>query len=183
VQHPRTVYLREDQLIPPLDRWLSSIFTPGNIEQTFDQLVASQPDRETETLVDHAALAECDKKLARYRAALEAGADPALIAEWTSQVKAERAVIEARSRPHEGGAKRLTREEIRTIVATLADVVHVIEQADPRDKTEIYHQLGLRITRTEKRCWSRPDRTPLPCAYRLCPRGDLNPHTQRPCWK
>jgi hypothetical protein len=39
------------------------------------------------------------KKLARYRAALEAGTDPALIAEWTQQVKAERAVIDARIRP------------------------------------------------------------------------------------
>jgi hypothetical protein len=65
VQHPRTVYLREDQVIPSLDRWVSTIFRPDSIERTLDQLADSQPDPDAETLANRAALAECDKKLAR----------------------------------------------------------------------------------------------------------------------
>ena len=40
-------------------------------------------------------LTECDRKLARHRAALEAGGDPALAATWGREVRAERAAAEA----------------------------------------------------------------------------------------
>jgi len=146
VGHPRTVYLREDQIVPSLDRWVSRIFKPENIEQTLDRLAEAQPDPDAENMADRAALAACDKKLVRYRAALEAGTHPVLIAEWTSQVKAERSVIEGRQRPRSSEARRLTRDEIQVLVSTLTDLAHVIDLADPRDKALLYHQLGLRLT-------------------------------------
>jgi hypothetical protein len=43
-----------------------------------------------------ATLAACDARLAGYRATLDAGGDPQTIAEWTRQVKAERAAALAR---------------------------------------------------------------------------------------
>jgi len=43
-----------------------------------------------------ATIADCDARLARYQAALDAGGDPQTIAEWTRQVKAERAAALAR---------------------------------------------------------------------------------------
>lgn len=45
--------------------------------------------------------AECDRKLSQYRAALDAGADPAVIAGWITRTQAERS---ATSRP--GGTPR-----------------------------------------------------------------------------
>jgi site-specific DNA recombinase len=76
VIHPRAVYLRENQVIPSLDAWVAKIFTPVNIETTLDQLAGSQPDADSETSADARALADCDRKLVNYRAALEAGTDP-----------------------------------------------------------------------------------------------------------
>jgi hypothetical protein len=49
------------------------------------------PGRFTQALI-----ADCDARLARYQAALDAGADPQAVAEWTRQVKNERAAALAR---------------------------------------------------------------------------------------
>ena len=40
----------------------------------------------------------------------------------------------------------MSRDEIASIVSTLADVLAVLRDADPADKAEIYTQLGLRLT-------------------------------------
>ena len=36
-------------------------------------------------------IAECDRKLAQYRAALDAGANPATVAAWIAETEAEKA--------------------------------------------------------------------------------------------
>jgi hypothetical protein len=43
-----------------------------------------------DTIADDKILSDCDRKLARYRAALEAGTDPTIVADWIRQVRAER---------------------------------------------------------------------------------------------
>jgi hypothetical protein len=40
--HPRNVYLREDQLVEPLDDWLLTTLAPHNLEATIDAMFASQ---------------------------------------------------------------------------------------------------------------------------------------------
>ncbi|WP_123809680.1 hypothetical protein [Micromonospora globispora] len=42
-----------------------------------------------------ATIADCDAKLERYRAALDAGADPAVVIGWIVQTQAERTRVEA----------------------------------------------------------------------------------------
>jgi hypothetical protein len=44
-------------------------------------------------------LAECNQRLSRYRAALEAGTDPALIARWTAEVTAQRVMAQGPTPP------------------------------------------------------------------------------------
>jgi len=51
-------------------------------------------------------------KLRAHRAALEAGADPAIVAGWMGEVQAQRIVAEARLRQG-SGRQRMTAEEIR----------------------------------------------------------------------
>lgn len=51
----------------------------------------SQPGTSVETDQVQRTVADCDRRLARHRAALEAGADPALVARWTRDVQSERA--------------------------------------------------------------------------------------------
>jgi len=146
LEHPRAVYLRENQIVPSLDRWLATTFTPDRIEDTLDRLADAQPDTDAETSTETRILAECDRKVANYRAALDAGTDPKIVTEWIVQVQTEKTLAEARLRQRGTGAKRLSREQIKYIVTTLTDITQVIHDADPRDKAEIYSQLGLRLT-------------------------------------
>ena len=152
VRHPGNVYLREADVLPAIDRWLLVIFAPHRLEQTIHEMQAAQetppavltpPDQDTEALI-----ANCDARLARYQAALDAGADPKAVAEWTRQVQAERAAVLARdaSRDRPKPARELTEDDIRTLITGLGDLHDVIHDAEPSVKAAIYEQLGLKVT-------------------------------------
>ncbi|WP_406079026.1 hypothetical protein [Micromonospora sp. NBC_00858] len=92
-------------------------------------------------------ITECDAKLERYRAALDAGADPAVVTEWISQTQAERARAEADLHTHSSNRpRRMSRTEIKDLVQALGDIATVRRDADPTDKAEVYQRLGLRLT-------------------------------------
>jgi site-specific DNA recombinase len=90
-------------------------------------------------------IADCDRKLAQYRAALDAGASPATVAGWIAETEAERASYQAIRRPvtHD---RRMSEAEIKAIVDKLTDIARVLQEADPDDKSEVFRQLGLKLT-------------------------------------
>ncbi|WP_446214600.1 hypothetical protein [Micromonospora sp. IBSANI012] len=148
VAHPRNVYLREDPLTDPLDAWLASAFAPHRIEQTITAMADAQPLDHSPALATAAQsiITERDTKLARYRAALDAGADPAVVTGWIAQTQAERARAEADLNANEGDSpRRMSRAEITTLVTALGDIAAVLRDADPADKAEVYRQLELRL--------------------------------------
>jgi site-specific DNA recombinase len=179
VQHPRAVYLREADITPPLDKWFGGVFGPDRLPATIAQLAASQTDEpapEIEKLREQ--VAETERQLASYRAALDGGGDPAVIGAWITETQARK--LAARSRLDTiAGARpaRLTSEEISAMVNAITDIVTLLGNADPADKAELYSQLGLRLTynpgpRTVT-CRAEIGRS---CTKGSCPRGDLNPH-------
>src|SRR6266851_2590118 len=152
VRHPGNVYLREADLLPAIDNWLVTIFAPHRLEQTIREMQAAQ---EPATPVPapaaqdvHAVIADCDARLARYQAALDAGADPQAVAEWTRQVKAERAAALARdaSQPRQPAFGRLTEDDIRALITGLGDLRAVVRGAEPAVKAAIYEQMRLKVT-------------------------------------
>ncbi|WP_337588129.1 zinc ribbon domain-containing protein [Salinispora pacifica] len=146
--HPRNVYLREDALTDPLDTWLASAFAPQRLEHTITAMADAQPVAHPPAtgIPAQTIITECDAKLERYRAALDAGADPTVVTTWISQTQADRARAEAElhalasTTPH-----RLTRAEITALVTALGDIAAVLRDADPADKAKVYRQLGLRL--------------------------------------
>ncbi len=44
LDHPRTVYLREADLPPHLDGWLTVLFDPANLDATLGALIAASQD-------------------------------------------------------------------------------------------------------------------------------------------
>jgi site-specific DNA recombinase len=153
VDHPRNVIMREDLLIKPLDTWLAQEFGPRQrrhtITKLLDQARAGAPIV-TPAAATGPTIAECDTKLARYRDALEAGADPAVVASWIAQVQAERQRAEQRQRtaaqPTSTSSRGLNDEQIIAIVDELGDMVTVLHDAEPEHKYEVYRNLGLRLT-------------------------------------
>ena len=138
-EHPPSLYLREELIVPSLDRWLLRAFSPAALPQTIQTLVDAQDDQQDEEHLARAAgaqriIADCDQRLARYRAALEAGTDPTLIAQWTTEVNTTRAAAQAQLRTATGNTTKMTAEEISSIVTALGSILDVLRDADPADK-------------------------------------------------
>ena len=69
------------------------MFDPDHLDATCEALAAaSEPDEPAAARREGAQrkVADCDARLGRYRAALEAGADPVVVAGWMAEVKGER---------------------------------------------------------------------------------------------
>ena len=132
-QHAKTVYVREDAIVPSLDEWIGSLFAEEHLDATCEALAAvsdldpeDDPGRELDLRQQ---LKECDAKLARYRALLEQDSDITVVANWIAEVERER--------------KRLERELGRKPTAA----------SSPRPRSR--HWYGS--SRTSSRCW--PTRT------------------------
>jgi len=147
VQHPLNVTLRQDAVLDPLDAWLASKFAPRHRTATINELAAAATSLDMPTAGHdeaEARIAECDRKLDRYRATLDAGGDPLVVARWITEAEAERARYQAAKRPKPPRAA-MTRDEIAALVTAFAQILTVLRDADPADKAEIYTQLGLRL--------------------------------------
>ncbi|TDD62798.1 recombinase family protein, partial [Actinomadura rubrisoli] len=115
VAHPRNVYVREDHLLPELDRWLSRVLAPHRITETIRAMNQAQLPTSTESAAEQARnkIKECDTKLERHRAALEAGGNSVTIARWVAETEAQKTAAEAQLREARGRrSPHLTPEEI-----------------------------------------------------------------------
>jgi len=145
---------------------------------------------------------DCDTRLARYRAALEAGTDPGVVSAWIAEVQAERLATRVELEQATGQrSRRMSRDQLAALVNDLGNLLGVLASAAAEDKAEVYRRLGLRLTYDPGRrvvtveSHLGPDgNSPLPRGPRpsggptsgapsadpvgesQCRRGDLNPH-------
>ena len=147
VQHPRGLYLREDVVVPRIDASLGTAFAPHRIAETVAAMAAASAQDDEPVIaevVDSKQLAECERKLAQYRALLEQGTDPAIVAEWIREVEAERARLQETARAASADPV-MTEEELTAIVGMLGEMIKVLGDAEPKDKALLYTALGLRL--------------------------------------
>jgi site-specific DNA recombinase len=145
--HPKTVYLREADLLPQLDGWLASIFDPGHVDHTCRAL-AEESDvsehHEIEVGRLEGAVKDCRTRLDRYRAALDAGTDPHLVAGWIDEVRREQADAERRLAELRHVPDRLDAAEIRAAVEHIGGLVPILRAGAPADRAAFYEAVGLR---------------------------------------
>lgn len=147
VQHPRGIFLREDVVVPRIDVWLARAFAPHRVAETAAAMAAASAQDDDRAIIEEAGaqqLADCERKLTQYRALLERGTDPAIVAEWIREVEQERARVQATSRAVSTDPV-MTEDELTTIVEALGNMVKVLADAAPADKTMLYKALGLRL--------------------------------------
>jgi site-specific DNA recombinase len=114
ISHPRTVYLRETEILPELDHWLTRTLDPAHLPATLDDLAAAQinqPAPETAALIEE--ISGYARQLAQYRAALDQGGDPAVLGPWITETQARKLAAEARLRAVQGTSaapRRMTKE-------------------------------------------------------------------------
>ncbi|MGO8873381.1 MAG: recombinase family protein [Acidimicrobiales bacterium] len=147
-KHPRWVYLKEADVTPARDGWLLKHFDPENIDATIAAMVAAQaPDDAAAARAEAARrrILDCDDRLAKYRAALDKGADPEVVAGWMAEVGAERL---AAQRELDGTTETapLTGDEVRTLVQLVRTGLIGLAKAPPAQRAAMYATMGLRLT-------------------------------------
>jgi hypothetical protein len=59
-----------------------TLFEPANLGSTLDRVAGAQLGADVDSTGEDKLLAELDRKLARYKSAIDAGADPSVVGEW-----------------------------------------------------------------------------------------------------
>ena len=182
IRHPRVVYLREAEVLPELDTWLAQSLDPARLPATIEALAASQDDAIPRELVSlREQISACDQKLAQYRAALDSGADPAVVGQWITETQARKLAADARLRAATGSTRpapaRMTKEQIAATIDAINDLMRALRNAATEDKAEFYAGLNLQLTyHPEERIVTTRAEVGQTCTKGSCPRGDLNPH-------
>jgi site-specific DNA recombinase len=147
VDHPRNVYVREDAFDAQVNRWIAGLFDPSHIHETIDLITAAQDD-ETDDIAAEAAkatIADANQRMTRYKAAIDAGGDPAEIGAWITEAKAHRVQAEAELRRTTSKA-RITRQQIEELINMTTDVAATLHGAEPAQIADAYRKLGVRLT-------------------------------------
>jgi DNA invertase Pin-like site-specific DNA recombinase len=183
VEHPRTVYLREVDVVSELDRWLAQLFDPEHLDETCAELAAASGSTDRDAAAVEAAqrkLVNCETRLDRYRAALDSGTDPSVVGQWIAEVqgeklRAEQALISALQDELEPG-------EVRELIEQLGPIVDVLEEAQPRKKAELYASLGLQLTYRPAQDLVADEANPVACA-KVRVGGATQPLSTRDPWE
>ncbi|HEY4020048.1 MAG TPA: recombinase family protein, partial [Pseudonocardiaceae bacterium] len=145
--HPRTVNLRESIVLGPLNDWLADLFAPENHDQLVAGLLDAQPRARGELNRDAAKkrLADAEAKLRRFRAAIEAGIDPAALVEATNEAHAQRVAAEAEldNAPAPG---ELTDADLYAMIDSLGDVGALLTERKPVALGRFYEDVRLEMT-------------------------------------
>jgi hypothetical protein len=140
-------------------------------------------DAEGEIAEIRRTIAEADNKVNRYRATLDAGGDPALIAGWITEATAIKKAAQARLSVTEAPPQRMADDQLAAIADAFDSLLRLLRDADPRDKAELYSRIGLRLTyRPGPETMIAEVVTPaMDRVFDWCPRGDrYRKPTRRP---
>jgi len=147
--------MREDLATGPIDHWLGSVFDPSQRDQTIE-LLARQLEGEARPAIpkqqraNRDIAAEFDKKIARYKQALDEGASPAVVTTWIAEAEHQRNAALA-SRPaarKDDAVDSMTFEDIASLIAELGDIAAALKEATPEHKLDLYRSLRLKLTYT-----------------------------------
>ncbi|WP_404205397.1 NADPH-dependent oxidoreductase [Streptomyces wuyuanensis] len=183
----RDTILGRDILILSTPIWLGH--PSSSAQRVLERLNAelSETDDEGRMLPEQAkarnAIKDCDHRLARYQAALDAGADPAVVSQWSNEAPRDKESAQKQldTLLHTSRQKKppLNAHRIRQITEGLGDIAQRIHAASADAKGPLYEALGIAITyEHETRAATVRSRPSNPYRQWLCPRGDLNPHAR-----
>jgi hypothetical protein len=184
LDHPRTINLREDIVCRALDAWIARAFESDRLTATIAALSAASlaastaPIHAPEQAQARQTVKECERRLARYQAALDAGADPAVVTQWINDAQRDKdAAHKKLNALHAVTRKKespLAADQIKAMTERLGDIAQRIQAADAAKKGPLYEALGITITYdSATRTATVRSRPSLPYRYSECPRGEL----------
>jgi len=132
-----------------LDGWIATVFDDQHAESTWQAIADAQhPDAAAASQREAAErkVADCKDRLAKYRAALDAGADPLVVTGWMREVQGEQLAAERELGRATDNSNDLTIDQVRALVAGVRDAVAMLATADPKLKAQVYAELGIEVT-------------------------------------
>lgn len=139
-EHPRTVHVREDAIVPRLDAWLAEIVTPEALAAS--QSEPSEVDARAAGIA--AELSSCQRRIRLLLESIENGVDYALVVPRLQQLQAEQQRLEA-SVPRATRSRPLGPHELAQWSRDLGGLVTVLRHAEPAERAAVYEQLGLTL--------------------------------------
>ena len=146
--HPATIYVREDSIVPHLDSWVGELFTDEHLDDTCAKLAdAAQPatDLEAQERQIRDRIRKLGKELDSYRTIVRTEPEAAsTVGKWIAETNQELRRLEALL--GRTPTTRLTAEDVKALVASLQDITATLAAADPADKAKVYAEMGIDIT-------------------------------------
>ena len=144
--HPRTVNLREFDVLESLNGWIGQLFSPDNVDRTVTALVGSQAEARTAATSEATKkrLTDAEAKLRRFQAAIEAGVDPVALVEAINEAQAKRAAAQAELQ----GApppSAVSEAEVYAMIDSLGAVGAALKYADPEHLGGLYEKLNVEL--------------------------------------
>ncbi|MEU8786198.1 hypothetical protein [Streptomyces sp. NPDC048637] len=122
---------------------------------------------------------ETDRRIDRYRAALDAGADPAVVAGWITAAQNEQtAARQQLAAASDAQRDILTEEQVHHMIKALGGMAGRLQVADPEDIAPLYADCGLELEYHANQRVVTVRSQPADMCVSACPRGDLNPHAR-----
>jgi hypothetical protein len=147
--HPRSLFLAEDRILPAVDAWLADLTSADRLESTVMAILAADNHESTdppELRRARVQASDARKKLGQYLDALEAGMDPALIAERTRVTQGElasaTAVIDA-FRSSDSG--EMSGPLVHELLEGVGGLTAVLATSDTTERQLVYRAAGLHL--------------------------------------
>ncbi len=144
--HPKTVNLREDALTASINAWIGRVFDRENRDATVRMLMESQGAATASAGADavRRRLADAERALRSFQAAIGAGVEPAALVEGINQAQAAREAARTQL-AHAPQENRLDVAEVHAMIDALGDVAAVIGRAHPERLPMLYRDLRLEV--------------------------------------
>ncbi|MEV5540057.1 recombinase family protein [Saccharopolyspora shandongensis] len=148
--HPRTVNLREIDLVEPLNGWIGRLFSRENLDRTVAALVGSQAElghggknsKEREAVKNR--ITDANTRLRRLQAAVEAGADPAALVDAINTAQAERSAAQAEL-DNAPELRTMSDAEVYAMIDSLGNVGAALKGARAESLVRLYENLRLSV--------------------------------------
>ncbi|NYH77202.1 DNA invertase Pin-like site-specific DNA recombinase [Actinopolyspora biskrensis] len=144
--HPPAVYLREDMIRDEINGWLADLFHRDNVTRTVKALAASQDQSGASSSREAAQkrVTDAETRIRRFQEAIEAGVDPAALAETINEAQAERAAAKAEldATPT---SSALSEAEIHARIDSLGEIGPALANTSPEKLANLYTAVSLQI--------------------------------------
>jgi hypothetical protein len=145
------LYVRHDELVPGLHRWLADLFAANHRERTIERLVEARGVpllEESNASTLETRRQELRLRIGRLQDAIEAGADPAALVDRLNTADTDLTAVEAELAAQERDVRRpvVDEDDLREQIGSLSKISQqVFADADPAELAEFYRAIGLTV--------------------------------------